>query len=226
MKKLALPVLTILLMVTAISWGFLMLAPEPAPPRVVVVPPPTSIEQALKAARVMDGERGLGSCSPVAVIGTRIAWLTCQHVVADEVPSVVKLRNGDTLPILGVMSHPDADVALLWTTSNPALPIIPLEIGDRAVAGVDILSAGFPRRISCLWMSRGVIGDKDEDGNLWTSAPLYFGCSGGPILADGKIVGLCKGLYRDHRTGDLIETMSIIVPVESFRDWLRENIGR
>jgi S1-C subfamily serine protease len=195
---------------------------ENSPPPVVVVVPTTSIQQALKAARVMDGEQGLGSCSPIAVVGGRIVWLTCHHVVDDVVPSVVKLRNGDTLPVLGVATHPSADAAVLWTTSNPALPIEPIEVGDMARIGTDILTAGYPRRIHCLYLSRGVIGGKDEDDQLWTSAPIYFGCSGGPVLADGKLVGLNHGLYRDLRTGDLIVTMSTIVPIESFRDWLKE----
>src|SRR5262245_9694010 len=139
------------------------------PPVVAVEAPPTSIQQALKTARVMDGERGLGSCAPVAVVGGRIAWVTCKHVIDDEVPSVALLRNGATLPVLGTAEHPSADAALLWTTSNPALPIVPLSLAEQAVIGTDILTAGYPRRIACLMMSRGLIGGVDEDGCQWTT---------------------------------------------------------
>jgi hypothetical protein len=183
---------------------------------------PTSVEQALKTAKV-SGEAGTGSCSPIFSYGGVVGWLTCAHVVDIE-PDTVVLPNGDRRPILMMARHPDIDVGIVWTRANPALPVDPIPMGPQPAPGTRILLAGYPAELTTVWMSEGLQGVRaNGEGWVWCSAPIWYGCSGGPVLVDGKLVGVAEGIYRAYkRDNEAVPTCSAIAPIESFRDWLQE----
>jgi hypothetical protein len=183
---------------------------------------PTSVDQALKTAKVI-GDAGSGSCAPVFCHGGVVGWLTCAHVV-DLEPDVVELPNGDRMPILSLARHPDVDVGIVWTRANPALPIEEIPLGPMPKPGTRILLAGYPAELTSVWLAEGLQGVRSGgEGWVWCSVPIWYGCSGGPVLVDGKLVGVAEGIYRNYKKdGASIPTISAIAPIESFRDWLQE----
>lgn len=195
------------------------------PPTEVIVAPPTSLEQALKTSRVVLPRNGCASCFPVAEKFGCVALLTARHVVEGD-PFAVDLANGDRMPIVAVVRHPTRDVALIWVRANPGRSVAPLTISDTdAPIGSLAMLAGFPAGIG-LWLSQGLIGSPDFEGEVWSSVPIYYGCSGGPVIVDGKVVGVGRGVLLDRGSGQAISTISLIVPICAFRGWLTESLSR
>lgn len=185
----------------------------------------SSIEQAEKAAQAQNADGG-GTCFPIAVIDGRVAWLTCAHVVLQE-PTHINLRNGDRMPIIGSAMHPTRDAGIVWTMANPAAPVVPVPLADRLPRiGSVAVHAGYPGN-SPLWLSTGLVGTMDEDGDLWSSVPIYFGCSGGPVIVDGEAVGIAMAVAQ-HAFGPGLRvpltSFSCFVPVASVRDWIDETL--
>lgn len=193
-------------------------------------PPPmprvlTPIQQALKAAE-LDKDSGSGTCFPVVVRDGMVGWLTNHHVVASpfwlmasETKAVVT-PNGDRLPVHLTVIHPSLDVALVWTAMNPANPIEPLPLAAQdAVPGDFAILAGYPADAG-LWISAGFVAGLDKEGDRWSSVPIYYGCSGGPVLVNGLVVGVARAVHIDEHRGQVISTISAFVPLGSFRDWL------
>jgi hypothetical protein len=199
----------------------LALSQDPAPPTVS----PT-IEQAMKTS-IADCEQGHGSCFPVAEFNGVVAWVTCRHIT-DEGPTTVDLPNGDSMPVVFCEHHPDLDIGIIWTRANPARPISPIPLGHDPLPGTEAILAGYPADTS-LWLSKGLMGvhgRESDPGVVWCSVPIYYGCSGGPVIVDGQLVGVGMGIYVDQRRKFPISTISAIVAVDSFRDWLQERIAR
>lgn len=197
-----------------------------------LLPPPTPrvltpIQQALKAAE-LDKDSGSGSCFPVVVRDGMVGWLTNHHVVASPFwlmapeTKVVVTPNGDRLPVHVTVIHPSRDVALVWTAMNPANPIEPLPLAaSDAEPGDFAILAGYPAEAG-LWISAGFVAGLDKDGDRWSSVPIYYGCSGGPVLVNGRVVGVARAVHVDEHRGQVISTISAFVPLGSFRDWLEQ----
>lgn len=184
----------------------------------------TSIEQVMKTTLVVLAEDGQASCSPIGGGFGCTAWLTCAHVV-DALPQSILLADGTTVPVIASLKHPTRDVGLIWTTAQNVWQI-PLADQD-AKSGSQAVHAGFPVHLG-LWIAAGFIGSPDADGDVWTSVPAFYGCSGGPVIVDGRVAGVVRGIYTGS-SGPFtipIGTMSCIVPVDSFRDWLAESLSR
>jgi hypothetical protein len=192
---------------------------QPAPPAPL---PPSPMEQALKTAK-LDKEKSSGTCFPVAVRDGMVAWLSNRHVVEDRFwrpeAKAVELANGDRLPVRLVVLHPSLDLALVWTAMNPQQPIVPIPLAPAdAVTGDFALLAGYPGDAG-LWISAGFVASASGDGQRWSSVPIFYGCSGGPVLVNGYVVGVARAIHVDAEHGP-VPTISAFVPVGSFRDWL------
>lgn len=213
------PLLVVLLMagLTVASYW-----PKPAPRTVAPTPAPTNVEQCLKAAEVidLDGD-GIGTCWPVAVKDGCVAFVSCQHVAECDV-NRIKMPNGDIAPVVSSICNEDVDVAVIWARANPHLPVTVIPMAEKfPERGAKGMLSGYP--LDCgLWMSEGFIASKDAAGVQWTSIPIYYGCSGGPVVVNGEAVGLARGIEVDPYRRQIVSTLSQIVRVDSFRDWVRE----
>ena len=200
---------------------------RPFPPPQIILPPPTDVELALRTAAIICMGDDVASCFPVAAVGREgcVAFLTAKHCVEPE-PEGVRLLSGDQMPVVACDSHPTLDVGLIWARANPHLPLAPLKLADQnPLIGTEALLAGYPQECG-LWLSRGLIGSPDSRGWHWASIPIYFGCSGGPVLVDGRVVGIGKGIEIDQYRRQCVSTLSCIILVDSFRDWVREKIAQ
>lgn len=169
-------------------------------------------QAALQVARVAseDGQR-VGSCFPIARVGKFTVYLTARHVATMAEDLLV-----DGKKVLKTETDPDRDVGVLWVLDSESTV---LSLGHDPKRGDEILMAGYP--LDHGWLAaHGVVGDSG-DGGVWVCAFALFGMSGGAVLdRDGMVVGVTSGVMMGP-TGPVTQ-MGLIVPVDSFRDWLNE----
>lgn len=184
---------------------------------------PTSIEEAFKTAIVLDGDGdGLGSCFPIAKKFGCVALISCKHVIVDPTPVAVLLPNGDVAPIISMVANLDVDIAVIWIRANPHLSIAPLQLSDTPPSpGTQAILAGYPISQD-LWISQGLVPRRSIRGDgWWTSIPIYYGCSGGPVIADGRVIGVASGIMVDRNREQSVSSISYVITIDSFREWLR-----
>lgn len=185
---------------------------------------PSQIELAQRVCAV-ELAGGSATCFPIAELFGCVAFLTCGHVI-DALPEVVLLPNGDRLPVIFTEKHPKVDVGLIWTRANPGkpMPLIPVA-NQNPPLGSLAMFAGYPAGLP-LWLSQGLVGSRDAEGDNWSSVPLYYGGSGGPAFVDGQVVGVGRGLFLDGFRRQAVSNMTVFVMVDQFRDWLNECLPR
>jgi len=201
-------------------------SPDPIPP--MPAPPPTSVELAVNVAEAIDmDDDGVGSCFPIAERFGLVAFLTCAHVAECDI-EVVAMSNGDRAPVVARIVNDEIDVGLIWTRPNPHLKPTLLPLAEKnPPRGSEIILSGYP--LECgLWASQGLLGSLDPKagaGISWSSAPIYYGCSGGPVLAAGRVIGVARGIQVDHYRMQIVSTLSQVVMIDSFRDWIQKTLS-
>jgi S1-C subfamily serine protease len=127
--------------------------------------------------------------------------LTNAHVVSDATFIQVR-RYGDAERVAAreLYVSNEADLALL-TVDEPGFfdPITPLELGSLPELRQEILVLGFPLGGDTLSVTRGVVSRIESQTYVHSNAELLAGQidsavnpgnSGGPVLGDGKVVGV------------------------------------
>jgi S1-C subfamily serine protease len=183
------------------------------------------------------------SGSGFVIPGRRI--LTNAHVVSDATFIQVR-RYGDSERIPARVLHvsDEADLALL-TVDAPGFfeTIAPLDLGGLPELRQEILVLGFPVGGDTLSVTRGVVSRIESQAYVHANVELLAGQidsavnpgnSGGPVLGDGKVVGVVMQVSKDadkiahmvptpvveHFLADVADGRRDGVPQTSFR-WQR-----
>jgi S1-C subfamily serine protease len=146
------------------------------------------------------------SGSGFVIPGHRI--LTNAHVVSDATFIQVR-RYGDSERVPARVLHvsDEADLALL-TVDEPGFfdPIPPLELGGLPELRQEILVLGFPLGGDTLSVTRGVVSRIESQAYVHANAEMLAGQidsavnpgnSGGPVLGDGKVVGVVMQVSKE-----------------------------
>lgn len=147
-----------------------------------------------------------GSGSGFVIPGHRI--LTNAHVVSDATFIQVR-RYGDSKRVPARVLHvsDEADLALL-TVDVPGFfdSILPLDLGGLPELRQEILVLGFPVGGDTLSVTRGVVSRIESQAYVHANVELLAGQidsavnpgnSGGPVLGDGKVVGVVMQVSKD-----------------------------
>ncbi|GKS57478.1 hypothetical protein YTPLAS18_10050 [Nitrospira sp.] len=125
--------------------------------------------------------------------------ITSAHVVTGDVAPRVEFftkRNvGVAAEVVNVEgSDPLRGLALLLVTGTvpKGVAALPLASGRQVSVGEEILVIGFPSGAGPWNITRGNIGSR-QGRDLYFSPPVDEGNSGGPIIQNGKVVGLVAG---------------------------------
>lgn len=163
-----------------------------------------------------------GYCSGAVV--ERDAVLTCGHFFRDRETSEVRvLIDGTRHRISAITLYPGTDLALV-KLKRP-VDVAPLEIGPAPKVGARTVTLGFGGHATApsarpgrflgalpLAVSRGAQTIVRPAGFIHTSPPAVKGDSGGPVLADGKVVGV-QSLILDPWGANLrIATVNLLRP--------------
>jgi S1-C subfamily serine protease len=152
--------------------------------------------------------------------------LTAAHVVNDQ--TFVQVRPNGTAKKyrarVTFVSHV-ADLALV-EVDDPAFHegIVPLSLGELPAVRARVAAYGFPNGGETLSITEGVVA-RVEDGvyvHSWENlveiqmdAAIAPGSSGGPLLHDGRIVGVAMQGFKESRIG-------CAVPVSLVRQFLAD----
>lgn len=143
----------------------------------------------------------------------RAAVLTAGHVIDGSYRVRIHWYNDQLLSatVLGSRHDAMADVALL-AVRIPG-KFMCNEVSDKLTPNADVTVKGFPE-IHQRWTTRtGPLSGRVVKVQVWQ------GDSGGPVLSDGKVVGIISG-YDSDRRGDAICT-----PGPVLCSWVKETLG-
>ena len=165
--------------------------------------------------------------SGVVLSPTRV--LTNHHVVASTTDVSISL-DGQSDRISGTVyaSSPGLDLALIELEEPLGDEIVPLEVAEKTPeAGDKIQVFGYPKGGDSLSITEGVVSRLEHVRYRYNTfglrtqidAPLNSGNSGGPMIADGKVVGIAfSGLSSSNDIGYAISCEEIMKALDDLSD--------
>lgn len=166
-----------------------------------------------------------GSGSGLIIKGGLI--LTNAHVAADATFLEVQ-RHGETKRYeaeVVYISH-EADLALLRTKEATIFnEVKPLELGDLPQTQQEVEVYGFPIGGTTLSITRGVVSRIEKQNYAHTDenliavqidAAINFGNSGGPVISNGKVVGVAM------QSGFFTENIGYMIPTPIIQHFLKD----
>ena len=144
----------------------------------------------------------------------RAAVLTAGHVVTGSQSVMVWWYQGQRLAATVLASRNDGmvDAALLAVRIPGPFHCAPLS--DQVMPDVDVKIDGFPEMSTTVQTFRGRLS-----GSTISRVTVRQGMSGGPVIYDGKIVGIIRGHYADGNRESICTSGPVLC------SWLRETIG-
>lgn len=128
--------------------------------------------------------------------------ITVPHVVRGA-SAVYIVSNTGRIPARVVNINEQAYLMLLsfdMPISAPALKLISIDGGIQP-AGSDVLICGYPEREQGRYSQRSLVLKSFSEDMFETTSPFQLGESGGPIVRNGKVVGLCEGYHVRSKIG-------------------------
>lgn len=176
-----------------------------------------------------------GSGSGLLIEGNLI--LTNAHVAADATFIEVQ-RHGETKrheAEVVAISH-ESDLALLRTKDpNVYKGIKPLELGDLPKMQQKVEVYGFPIGGNTLSVTSGVVSRIEKQNYVHTGenliaiqvdAAINFGNSGGPVISDGKVVGVAmQSTFMTENIGYMIPVPIIRHVLNDYKDGKMDGYG-
>lgn len=185
---------------------------------------PGGPERAAWNAWELSGTMGSGTASPVLSAPMEsgeflVLFLTCKHILRVNPIWQANLHGEDVL-LNGTVfaTHPTKDIALVAFISSHPIEVVTL---DRRLPrfGEQVLVAGYPAAEG-LHLSMGLVGAPNR-----SSAPIFFGNSGGPVIdSGGRVIAVAVGLTM-ARSGSVvipITHMMWMIPIFEISDWLAQ----
>lgn len=166
-----------------------------------------------------------GSGSGLIIEGGMI--LTNAHVSADATFIEVQ-RHGETKRYEAevVFTSHEADLALLRTKEHGVYKDVkPLELGELPNTQQEVEVYGFPIGGNTLSVTRGVVSRIEKQNYAHTGenliavqvdAAINFGNSGGPVISNGKVVGVAM------QSGFFTENIGYMIPTPILRHFLAD----
>jgi S1-C subfamily serine protease len=146
--------------------------------------------------------------------------VTCYHVIQNA--SAVEVGNKEigSYRVKGAVAvDREMDIAVLKITAKD-LPAAPLGDSDRIKLGQGVVAIGNPKGLTGT-ISAGLISQIREEGDftlLQTSAPVYPGNSGGPLInKHGKVIGVVAARVDEG------PTLGLAVPINYVSRALQSN---
>ncbi len=124
------------------------------------------------------------------VIDNRGHILTCFHVINQSVHIFVTFpySGKDKIPAKIVAIYPEMDMAII-KINKTAERYLELGNSDSVKIGKEVLAIGYPLGQDKLKITKGIVSGL-ENGFIQTDAPINAGNSGGPLMYEGKVVGI------------------------------------
>jgi len=165
--------------------------------------------------------------------GNRI--LTNAHVVSDQTFIRVK-RSGQTKKYIvkvRYVAH-ECDLAILEVKDQSFFPDLPpLEVGLLPMIMDEVSVYGYPSGAEQLTITKGIVSRVSHEKYAHSfidllccqiDAPINYGNSGGPVIADGKIAGIAMMAGWGENEGYMVSVPVIKHFLEDIRDGIYDGI--
>ena len=172
-------------------------------------------------------EMDSGSGSGAIIEKNRV--LTCAHIISDHKYIQVQ-RYGEVQRFnarVVSVSH-EADVAILTVDSEKFFEnVVPLKFGELPKIQREVLVYGYPAGGDSLSITQGILSRIEHQSYAHSSlyllagqidAAVNPGNSGGPVLVDGRIVGVAMMSYDP----DELENTGYMVPAPVIKHFLKD----
>jgi S1-C subfamily serine protease len=155
--------------------------------------------------------------------------LTNAHVVSDQTFITVK-RSGQTKKYVArvkFVAH-ECDLAVLEVLDRSFYPAVPpLQLGELPHVGDQVAVYGYPSGAEQLTITTGIVSRVSHETYAHSSVSLLcgqidaavnYGNSGGPVIADGKIVGIAMMVGWGENEGFMVSVPVIQHFLEDIED--------
>lgn len=154
--------------------------------------------------------------------------LTCAHVVINSKKIVIEVPNygKEKLDVEVVGICPDLDIAVLRTVKYKNKEFYKLHDENfifRMTPGTDVFAVGFPLGQDNIKYTKGIISGR-QNGLIQTDTAINGGNSGGPLIYNGKVIGI----NTSKNVGDNIDNIGFATPIKFYylyKDFLNKPKG-
>ncbi len=181
---------------------------------------PSQVFQAVASAvAVVTAQRAMGGGNQGSgfLIDPDGVVVTNFHVVAGAEAIEVKLKNGRTFAVTGVVAFdPEQDICVLKIDASD-LPAVSLGDSRQLAPGAKVLVIGAPLGLDYTITNGLFSGSRTSFGQaaLQFSAPISPGNSGGPLLdAQGRVVGITTFMLGG-------QNLNFAIPIEAVQALIR-----
>ena len=186
----------------------------------------SGLERARRATVSLEvtGVSGESSGSGVLLSSTGVV-ATAGHVIHGATQIRVRLANGETYDVVGVLDYDERLDAALLAIAGFELPVAELGNADSIQVGQRIIAIGSPLGLEATVTDGIVSAVRLENGvrKLQISAPVAPGSSGGPLLTES---GLVVGLVVSGMRGGGAENLNFALPINYVRGKLAFTAGK
>jgi S1-C subfamily serine protease len=151
--------------------------------------------------------------------------ITSAHVIAGDSQPALEFFTKRNVPVYSTVLGIEGDnelrgLALLAVRGQENLPsglaALPLASSVPLGGGQDVVVIGFPRSAGSWAVSKGTIASR-QGRIVNIGAPLDEGNSGGPLIHNGKVIGMVAGSSQSFSQG--ITTFSVVDYLDGFGIW-------
>ncbi|WP_372726004.1 trypsin-like peptidase domain-containing protein [Novipirellula sp.] len=156
-----------------------------------------------------DTGRQQGRTGSASTIDSAGYALTASHVITGAAAGIVQNREGRQFRYKPIAELEAYDLAIIRILAGEPLPILPIGRSHDLMLGEPIVAIGNPRGVG-LTVSEGILSGLDRysfqsdvytSGMVQTSAPLFQGNSGGPLVnAEGAQIGMALRLHSNSES--------------------------
>ena len=150
--------------------------------------------------------------------------LTCSHVIQNSDKIYIEIPHEGDRKIEVVVKGlcPEFDIALLQTTNYKNEEYYDLHTREEIytmIPGKEVYAIGFPLGQDNLKFTKGIISGRQKS-LIQTDTPINQGNSGGPLLLDGKVIGINTSIILFTNNIGYATPISFyyIIQEELFRD--------
>lgn len=117
--------------------------------------------------------------------------LTCSHVLDKTKEIYIELpKNGSKKMRCDILGFcPDLDIGMIYCSELEDFDYFEIGNSDKVNSGDEVYTIGFPLGQETIKITKGIVSGRHES-QLQIDAPLNPGNSGGPLIKNGKVIGI------------------------------------
>jgi TPR repeat protein len=170
----------------------------------------------VKIKSTLNNKSRTGSGFVVAVDGGTTYIVTAAHVIEGDPNPKVEFFARQSAPVNAeiVKQELRVDLAVLKVESAPQSTALAFETAAKPKVGDEVVAFGFPQGGGSWLMSKADLAGREGPDLIVSGAAIDQGSSGGPLIKDGKVIGVVQALQ-----GKFVRAAPASLVVETLEGW-------